>query len=1066
MSINFKLHDFVPDYLPDNSLNIQYDINKRYEFSSLVNTENDTFTHQDIILRYMKIYDKVLNINETGTGKTGVMVKIAEYYKNHSDEIKRTYIIIPGEQLEKQTKNQIIKLGESPEYKNITSVTNRNKILDEWYTIKTFKGMEKELSQLSDKYLKKNYSNILFIIDEFHKITTDEENSKSNLDFYNQLWRLFHIIKNSKILISTATPMTNNVNDIIPVLNLINPKNKQLPTNIDYSSISYDSLKPFLNGKITYVKKIEKNIIPYYEGEELKIEKCKVHSIVLEDFNYYDIYINEKKVNKIKINSYKEAIDYINFEIIKNKYNLVNMYYDYNNLILNYEDTETVMTVKVIDVMLQPVVGVFSKKELKIEEFQQRRVKLKKKEIDTKQKVVQIQMSDYQYSIYKKQSSKFFRTYQEKASFIVNQNNDNLEFDNSLFDIENKTEFLKTLKNTSCKLSYFIEKELSFCKKEKPGKSFCYLHYINLYGGVITKILDKFGFVKFEGSNVEKKGKRYALLESKTEILDVFNSEKNIHGEYIQLIILGPKSREGINLDSILRCYILQPYWNESGTLQAISRAIRATSHDRLLKENPDKKIKISIYKLAAVYKDVLTSDIDMYYNSEKKDISIQIMMEKLKRSAFDAYLNMKRNGTKSLLEKDKGSYYFKDNFNLGYFKDMIEVKDFMYKYNLNFPIKNINNYNYMNFKTYNLFYSEEQINKYYDKIIYDITNDKFSDIGDIILKNEENIYIIIKALMRIKSEPPVICFANKFKKMCIKIMNNCAFPSEYTQISSNKATVNIDYVIDVPFNITVIKKENVEENIQLYLKDKSLKEIKESIYKNSINNRKQNILILEYFLINKKEKFHKDILNIFDFYIYKFKNPFNWISFLKTYYRYSTLQNLKLPDNPGSTTEDIICHLYNEGEGGAFVTTSNFSNVLKLNKKVVRMYDKEKEEFVNSDIYYKRVILELFTQRLINILEEINQKRSPIGFGTIMGDNKFRIHKNVILKQVDDFTEIQFLGKECESFKKEDLKNILDFIQNKKNITFDKTIYKNKKFTCNEIIKYFEEENLLYRYI
>ena len=77
-------------------------------------------------------------------------------------------------------------------------------------------------------------------------------------------------------------------------------------------------------------------------------------------------------------------------------------------------------------------------------------------------------------------------------------------------------------------------------KKEKPGKSFCYLHYINLYGGVITKILDKFGFVKFEGSNVEKKGKRYALLESKTEILDIFNSEENIHGEYIQLIILGP----------------------------------------------------------------------------------------------------------------------------------------------------------------------------------------------------------------------------------------------------------------------------------------------------------------------------------------------------------------------------------------------------------------------------------------------------------------------------------------------------------------------------------------------
>ena len=156
MSINFKLQDFISDYLPYDATNIQTDIKNRYEFSSLVKNEDDKFSHQDIILRYMRVYDKVLNINETGTGKTGVMVKLAEYYKNNEDNIKRTYIIIPGEQLEKQTKNQIIKLGESEEYKNITSTTNRNKILNEWYTIKTFKGMEKELSQLTDTYLKKN----------------------------------------------------------------------------------------------------------------------------------------------------------------------------------------------------------------------------------------------------------------------------------------------------------------------------------------------------------------------------------------------------------------------------------------------------------------------------------------------------------------------------------------------------------------------------------------------------------------------------------------------------------------------------------------------------------------------------------------------------------------------------------------------------------------------------------------------------------------------------------------------------------------------------------------------
>ena len=48
----------------------------------------------------------------------------------------------------------------------------------------------------------------------------DEKQEEEKKTQYQVLWKLFHLVKRSKIILGTATPMINDVNEIAPVMNL------------------------------------------------------------------------------------------------------------------------------------------------------------------------------------------------------------------------------------------------------------------------------------------------------------------------------------------------------------------------------------------------------------------------------------------------------------------------------------------------------------------------------------------------------------------------------------------------------------------------------------------------------------------------------------------------------------------------------------------------------------------------------------------------------------------------------------------------------------------------------
>jgi len=268
-------------------------------------------------------------------------------------------------------------------------------------------------------------------------------------------------------------------------------------------------------------------------------------------------------------------------------------------------------------------------------------------------------------------------------------------------DFKKMLENSEDLRKFSSKFATVIESI-----NENEGNTFIYTEYktigSNLLGACINHLLeyeqygDKISAFKNIGQQQVKEasacvkkdeiqkrqitirpGNRYAILSGDTpqqvvrNILDLFNSDENIDGKYLKVIIATRVAREGINLANVQHIHILDPSWNQSAMYQALYRAIRATSHVGLIKKrqkelnDPKARVAVNIYRHATVYdvdedgeyteftrevaakkrvKLESTIDVKMYQLSEYKDRKIGMVMRMIKETAIDCQINYNRN--------------------------------------------------------------------------------------------------------------------------------------------------------------------------------------------------------------------------------------------------------------------------------------------------------------------------------------------------------------------------------------------------------------------------------------
>ena len=340
MSETIELDDLVYDYPKYNEEEIQTEITRKFEFLELAGLRSEPvpkrgqlYRHQKLFLRLMRQYDSQLVMSETGTGKLCQYVGTIQYYKMLADTLdgvrrlleeseikvsdplslkpqyKRAYVLVKGQSLIDETKNQILCKctdGEyiTPQILNSKTETARKqnitRSISKFYTITTYGVFAKELFEKSDEQLRNEFDNCIFVVDEVHNIKDDksggqiryssignkyyvqirknrrtqkvEEHIIENRLIYDQLWRLFHLVKPRKVMLLSATPSINDPSEIGPRLNLILPADRQIPEDVNWNTVTLDYLEPYFRGLISFVRALDTGAIPIYQGKAIQAE--------------------------------------------------------------------------------------------------------------------------------------------------------------------------------------------------------------------------------------------------------------------------------------------------------------------------------------------------------------------------------------------------------------------------------------------------------------------------------------------------------------------------------------------------------------------------------------------------------------------------------------------------------------------------------------------------------------------------------------------------------------------------------------------------------------------------
>ena len=175
----------------------------------------------------------------------------------------------------------------------IEKIRRTRKKISSFYSLDTIQKFAKKIKNKTNSQIRTSYSNKIIVIDEVHNLRIQPD-KKDTADIYKQYHRLLHNVDNCKVLLMSGTPMKDGVEEISSVMNLLIPKDKQLPTGTKFIKTFMDkkegvytlkdSKKPLLRqlfkGKVSFLRSMQSDVKKRYLGRVVPPLK---HLIVDED---------------------------------------------------------------------------------------------------------------------------------------------------------------------------------------------------------------------------------------------------------------------------------------------------------------------------------------------------------------------------------------------------------------------------------------------------------------------------------------------------------------------------------------------------------------------------------------------------------------------------------------------------------------------------------------------------------------------------------------------------------------------------------------------------------------
>lgn len=605
-----KIQDLIPNYPLQNDPEIQRILSNKQELRELsaipnerLSSENRTFfRHQELNMRFIRQYNKLLLLHQAGTGKSGTMTAITEdlrLRKNLDGRVSSFLFISTSRGLLDELKSQIvfkytggiflddtILNNPSPKEKkkSITIALNkqgylfntyrkfRNEVLKE-FGISTPEGLV--LNEDSWQRIARKYEHTCICADEIHSILNFTSTTDASIDVYEFLKQFFRRVPNLITILSTATPMINDAKEIVKIIDLLSDKDFEDvmdiddfdPNNPNLTNILYQ----WLNGKVSVVRAQGNNIEIIHEGQPLEIE-------------YRQLKIKSQLVLFTGLMSVFQSTAYLK------------AYFS--------DIAETT----------QQKAGNKGSAWLRSR-----------------------QASGFVYpngSVGKEGFDYYFKSKGDKFTS-----------EKLLKELKGKTKE-ETLSNIS-KCSVKMANDIATMDKF-PGVRFIYFEFVEsgvapfcvclqaYFGTQIERFNEKKEVVVNDNITIKKK-LRFGVITGRSSdknvvdsLITVLNHPDNLFGDYVRIIVGSRATRIGY---SFYHCQVIdlqESWWNPSSNYQAISRGIRATGHDALIEyykaHNMGDKVTVHILNSAAlpITRQFAEDMIDYLENGKEIDESLR----------------------------------------------------------------------------------------------------------------------------------------------------------------------------------------------------------------------------------------------------------------------------------------------------------------------------------------------------------------------------------------------------------------------------------------------------------
>ena len=681
---------FVSMYQPTNSKSFYSAINQnknlnlfkitdkyleKYASSACKSKEWDSLPFQEFVKVFMgenTPYNSILITWGTGVGKTCGAVQITESLRPTVQMFHKYIYIIAPANLQQNYKETL--LSECSGNKHNNGEENISSTYKFYSYLKFGKLIEKIYAQGGEESLIKKFSNCVFVIDEAHNLNNlkedeetkkeleeetkkelkedeetkkelkeeEEQNSQDNTAerrLLNTLELLFGTIKNSKLILLTATPIRNNISEIASLMNLLRLNNGE-------SKI--DEEKAFGNDiNVNYLLQMFKGYVSYVKGNsQISFPKIEDQGILINPYPNYD---HRGKTLEYKI-QYTKVIP-----CEMTSYQLA--YYLYNSMHRKSGKFNNVLTT-ISNVALPifddngKIIKTSITKIKTLEEFI----------THVKGGKIKLGSQGHLNADYPIERSFFLcKEYLPYFSTKINKLLDNLLQPGVHYVYSRLVQFGTTIISVACQLFGWnilrvnAEGDITF--------NYSLLDYNNIIkrcwcGQLETEHTNSHEFQ--QGHIVIYTGDANTNQKALKNLLAIINSEENKNGQLCKVFIGSRVSGEGVNYKRLRYVHILEPWWNNTVLQQVIGRAARNCSHFDLPKEFQN----VLVYRYTSVFPKSLDSieeiypqfnkvkskllkqlnnetvDMSMYRLAESKDLRISYLTRLLKISAVDCVTN------------------------------------------------------------------------------------------------------------------------------------------------------------------------------------------------------------------------------------------------------------------------------------------------------------------------------------------------------------------------------------------------------------------------------------------